>query len=103
MSFPEHLFWQAIRHLGGHINAARVMRFRTARQPRRRWRDFGTVVAELRLFMDTQPAPLQDRMPTNVELLQVRALLRLHPEPRGAVYVLRIPCAGFVLMVGTAQ
>lgn len=49
------------------------MRFRTARQPRSRWRDFSAVVDELRLFIAAQPEPLQQRMPTNMELLQARA------------------------------
>lgn len=69
-----HVGGQAIRHLGGFMNAARVMRFRTARQPRSRWKDFADVVAELRLFIDSQPEYKRGLMPTNVELLQVPLL-----------------------------
>ena len=74
---------QAIRHLGGFMNAARVMRFRTARQPRSRWKDFAAVVAELRLYIDAQPEARRGAMPTNVELLQVRESHRLSQGSEG--------------------
>ena len=62
---------QAIRKLGGHQNAARVMRFRTRRQQKHRWREFDEVVRELRAFIASQPEERQHRMPTQREILEV--------------------------------
>ncbi len=81
-AWPRHLhpctcdmrspFYQAIRKLGGHQNAARVMRFRTARRQRHRWRDFDTVVRELSAFIQSQPEQCRHRMPTQRQVLEVR-------------------------------